>query len=88
MDEKGRQKHQFFHGTVKSHIARNKILRLQNEDSSWTNDYEEVKNLAVNFFENLFTKPNPQQTEFQHREGRTLNQDQTASLLTKLRTKR
>lgn len=59
--KEGDKNTKFFHRSVKTHRARNKILRLQMEDGAWTKDYEEVKNLAVNYFENfenLFTEPN------------------------------
>lgn len=61
MEERDRNT-QFFHRTIKTHTTRNKIIRLQDGFRNWTEDYEEVKNLAVNFFESLFTEPNPIQT--------------------------
>lgn len=61
--KEGDKNSHFFHRSVKAHIARNKILWLQDENGSWTSDYEEVKILTVNFFENLFKEPNPTQSQ-------------------------
>lgn len=42
----------YFHSVVKSHIARNKILRLKNEAGDIIEDYELVQDMAVEFFSN------------------------------------
>lgn len=49
----------FFHSFVKMHHDRNKILKLQNDDGTMIEDYNQVQDIATKFFENLFTDPFP-----------------------------
>lgn len=56
--KKGDRNSQFFHRTIKVHTAKNKILRLQDDNGIWTKNYEEVKDLAIGFFSNLFSETN------------------------------
>ena len=48
----------FFPRKVASNIGMNRILRLKKDDGSIVTDYEQVKQIAVNFYENLFSKEN------------------------------
>lgn len=58
MDERRGQKNTiFFHRSVKAHSARNKILRLQNEDGEMIENYDQVKDMATYFFKKLFFEP-------------------------------
>lgn len=82
--KEGDKNTQFFHRFVKTHIARNKILRLLHDDGSWTKDYEEIKSLAVNFFQSLFTEPNIQESPSQNWKGKALTNEQANGLLTNI----
>lgn len=85
--KEGDKNTQFFHRTVKAHTARNKILRLQKSDDTWTQDCDEVKNLAVNFFESLFTEPNPDLPISLNWNGSSLTDAQANGLLTRVTQK-
>lgn len=56
--KEGDKNTQFFHRIAKSHGARNKILRLMNEQNIMIEDYEEIKKMVVDFFEHFFKEPN------------------------------
>lgn len=46
----------FFHTATLVRRARNKVERLQNEDGSWVTDNEVMKNMAVHYYEELFSR--------------------------------
>ena len=46
----------FFHRKMKMHQRRNSILSFQNSSGHKVEDYEEVKRIAVNFFQDLFSE--------------------------------
>ncbi|KAL3534632.1 hypothetical protein ACH5RR_003093 [Cinchona calisaya] len=46
----------FFHRKVSSDIARNRIVRQKNEDDEIITEYNAVKEMAVDFYKQLFTQ--------------------------------
>ena len=53
----------FFHSSVKGRRQRNKIQRLQREDTTWTNSEEEIGEEVVNHFKELFRSKGMTQTD-------------------------
>lgn len=70
----------FFHRTVKVHNARNKILRLSNENGDIIEDYSMIETEVTIYFEKLFTEPNPSELPCQNWPGRTLTDAQGHTL--------
>lgn len=65
---------------MKVHNIRNKIRRLQNEEGVMIEEYNQVKELSIYFFENLFTDPSPPATLHQDWYGKTPSEAQSLSL--------
>lgn len=74
---------QFFHRTVNAHIARNKILRLQDDSGNWTTHYDEVNDLSIAYFESMFNEPNTSVPAMNWL-GNSLNNDQDATMITQV----
>ena len=53
LNEGDRNTH-FFHSSVKGRRKRNKIHRLQRDDSSWTSTEEEIEEEVVKHYKDLF----------------------------------
>ena len=53
----------FFHSSVKGRRQRNKIQRLQREDTTWTNSEEEIGEEVVNHVQELFRSKGMTQTD-------------------------
>ena len=43
---------------MKGHVARNKILSLRNDEVDVVEDHEQVKEIAGEFYQTLFSKSN------------------------------
>lgn len=46
----------FFYRKITTHTARNRIMMLQDAEGVKITDYEQVKQIAVNFYQDLFGK--------------------------------
>lgn len=66
------------HKSIKAHRSRNKILRLQGEQDTMVEDYDMVKNLATDFFENLFRERNQNLISNHNWKRKTLTQTKLA----------
>lgn len=83
--KEGDKNTQFFHRTVRMYNARNKILRLQNEDGNTIEDYNQVQQTAINFFQNLFTEPSPPNDNLlQNWTRKSLSPEQASTLSTQV----
>ena len=65
---------------MKGHVARNKILFLRNDEGDIVEDYEQVKEIAVEFYQTLFSKSNSQcpdlKGKLQQINAKTITSDQ------------
>lgn len=50
----GDRKTSYFHKVVKRRRAANRILKLQNEQGRWIENYEDIEVMAVKYFQNLY----------------------------------
>lgn len=53
----------YFHAKTKQRRARNRITKLKNSMGAWVETEEEIEQVAVEYFENIFATSNPSDFE-------------------------
>ncbi|XP_057790813.1 uncharacterized protein LOC131007918 [Salvia miltiorrhiza] len=57
--KRGDSNMKFFHVMALARCKKNTIVKLQRENGSWTSGEEDIKDVARDYFENLFAPPGP-----------------------------